>query len=98
MNIFSKKERQHKCRLSSYCSKIFVEEQIITVYHIHGNVFEELPLVKGKILFKEYDRLYGDKAKFASANPLTDADYDEITEMLIEEWNAQQSHKASGKD
>lgn len=22
--LFSKKERQHKCRLSSYCSKIFV--------------------------------------------------------------------------
>ena len=24
VNIFSKKERQHECRLSSYCSKIFV--------------------------------------------------------------------------
>ena len=66
---------------------------ITTGYHIVGNTIEVLGSTKARLLFKKYDRLYGDHTK---NGPLIDPrKYDE---SLLHHYHKHTSLKSHGKD
>ena len=66
---------------------------ITTGYHIVGNTIEVLGSTKARLLFKKYDRLYGDHTK---NGPLIDPrKYDE---SLLHHYHKHTSLKSDGKD